>query len=71
MEFCKKGLQLEENWKKIFNSYKNKYPELAEEYLRRIKKQLPIKWYKETEDYIFNLQKNLKFLQVERLLKIL
>lgn len=55
--FVKKGLQLEENWKKIFNSYKNKYPELAEEYLRRIKKQLPIKWYKETEDYIFNLQK--------------
>ncbi|AYN24416.1 transketolase [Buchnera aphidicola] len=56
--FVKQGVKLEESWNKKFNLYKSEYPELAVEYERRIKKQLPVEWYKKTNDYIFNLQKN-------------
>lgn len=56
--FVKQGLKLEKDWNKTFHLYKSEYPELALEYLRRIKKKLPIQWYKKTKDYIFNLQKN-------------
>ncbi|CAL4319075.1 transketolase [Buchnera aphidicola] len=54
----KKGLELEENWNKNFNLYQSQYPELAIEYLRRIKRQLPKKWTTKTQDYILNLQNN-------------
>lgn len=56
--FVKKGSELEKNWNRSFNLYKSQYPELATEYLRRIKKQLPKKWYTKTQDYILKLQNN-------------
>ncbi|QFQ32831.1 transketolase [Buchnera aphidicola (Aphis fabae)] len=58
--FIKQGLELEKEWNKKFALYKSKYPELAEEYLRRFKKDLPITWYKESNEYITKLQNNPK-----------
>ncbi|QFQ31942.1 transketolase [Buchnera aphidicola] len=58
--FIKQGLKLEQEWNKKFSLYKIKYPELAKEYLRRFKKDLPEKWYKETTDYIVKLQNSPK-----------
>lgn len=39
-----KGAVAEENWRGIFNSYAQKYPELAAEFQRRIKGDLPQDW---------------------------
>ena len=39
-----KGKELENEWRKKLNSYEKKYPELADEYKRRIKGQLPDNW---------------------------
>ncbi|QCI18655.1 transketolase [Buchnera aphidicola] len=58
--FVKQGLKLEQEWNKKFSLYKSKYPELADEYLRRLKKDLPPIWYKKTSDYIIKLQKHPK-----------
>lgn len=58
--FVQQGVKLEAEWNKKFSLYKAEYPQLAEEYLRRSKKDLPIAWYKITNDYIIELQKDPK-----------
>ncbi|QCI16928.1 transketolase [Buchnera aphidicola (Aphis helianthi)] len=58
--FIKQGLELEKEWDKKFALYKLEYPKLAEEYLRRFRKELPIIWYKKTNEYILELQNNPK-----------
>ncbi|CAL4318776.1 Transketolase 2 [Buchnera aphidicola (Thelaxes suberi)] len=45
-DFKKQGNDLEHNWNKLFNEYKNKYPDLAKEYLRRTNKILSKEWKK-------------------------
>lgn len=39
-----KGIELEQKWQSLFNTYQNRYPELAKEFLRRINCQLPDNW---------------------------
>lgn len=39
-----KGAALETKWQKRFDAYKSTYPELAEEYLRRMEGRLPLDW---------------------------
>lgn len=58
--FVQQGVKLEAEWNKKFSLYKAEHPQLAEEYLRRSKKDLPIAWYKITNDYIIELQKDPK-----------
>lgn len=53
-----KGISSEKNWNKKFDLYRSRYPDLANEYLRRISGDLPHKWYKKTEEYILYLQHN-------------
>ncbi|AWH90670.1 transketolase [Buchnera aphidicola (Melanaphis sacchari)] len=53
-----KGLILENAWKEKFDFYKSEYPDLAKEYSRRMQKELPKEWYKNTKEYIVDLQKN-------------
>lgn len=50
-----KGQKLENSWKKLFAEYQNKYPELAQEFLRRINHKLPDAWVKEYSDYLNNV----------------
>ncbi|MBQ8978028.1 MAG: transketolase [Succinivibrionaceae bacterium] len=45
-------------WKELFDGYKQKYPELAAEYSRRMKGELPADWAEKSEEFIRNLQKN-------------
>jgi transketolase len=39
-----KGIQLENDWAKLFDSYKKKYPELALEYEQALRDELPSGW---------------------------
>ena len=48
----KKGGELENNWDEQFKNYKNKYPEEAEELLRRVSSNLPKKWLERSQAYI-------------------
>ncbi|ALD15057.1 transketolase [Buchnera aphidicola (Aphis glycines)] len=57
-DFVKQGFKLEQEWNKKFSLYQVKYPELAKEYLRRFRKDLPEKWHQKTTDYIIKLQNN-------------
>ncbi|CAL4318512.1 transketolase [Buchnera aphidicola] len=52
----KKGKKLEQSWNIMFEKYKKKYPKLANEYKRRMKKSLPKNW----KEIIDNLVKKLK-----------
>lgn len=56
--FIEQGLILENAWKEKFDFYKSEYPDLAKEYSRRMQKELPKEWYKNTKEYIVDLQKN-------------
>ncbi|QCI21414.1 transketolase [Buchnera aphidicola (Hyadaphis tataricae)] len=56
----KKGIEIEEKWKKKFFFYKEKYPNLAVEYLRRVNNQLPKNWFETAQSYIDYLQNNPK-----------
>jgi len=47
-----KGKELEDEWQKKIAAYEKKYPELATEYKRRIKGQLPDNWNDITQKYI-------------------
>jgi transketolase len=48
----KRGNRMENQWKKKFGEYKNRYPELAAEFERRMQKQLPASWESTTTAYI-------------------
>ncbi|QIQ41705.1 MAG: transketolase [Buchnera aphidicola (Microlophium carnosum)] len=58
--FVEKGSELEKEWNKKFSSYQSKYSNLSLEYLRRMKKELPLNWSKITNNYIHFLQENKK-----------
>ena len=47
-----KGRELEDEWQKKTAAYEKKYPELAAEYKRRIKGQLPDNWNDIAQEYI-------------------
>ncbi|MDA8562031.1 adenosylhomocysteinase [Gammaproteobacteria bacterium] len=47
-----KGIQLELEWNNLFKKYKEKYPELSEELMRRLEKKLPVSWSKVSDDLI-------------------
>ena len=47
-----KGKELEDEWQKKIAAYEKKYPELATEYKRRIKGQLPDNWNDIAQEYI-------------------
>lgn len=50
---CKaKGQALQQSWQSEFDAYKNAYPELASELLRRVNGDLPIDFDKQAQDYI-------------------
>ncbi|WP_343192662.1 transketolase [Buchnera aphidicola (Taiwanaphis decaspermi)] len=56
----KKGYLLEKKWKKLFDKYQQKYPDLAKEYQRRINHELPKNWEKPINKYIYESANNLK-----------
>jgi len=51
-----RGQQLEAEWQQRFSAYKNAYPELAAEYERRLKGELPADFTAKAEQYIAELQ---------------
>lgn len=52
-----KGAQFENEWQNLFDDYKKSYPDLANEFTRRINSELPQHWKKETESFIATLNK--------------
>lgn len=40
----KKGEKLEQEWQALFDAYSQKYPELAQEFMRRMERKLPLNW---------------------------
>lgn len=56
---CKaKGQALQQSWQSEFDAYKNAYPELATELLRRVNGDLPADFEKTAQDYINACQAN-------------
>lgn len=53
-----KGADSESRWNQLFENYRNEYPELAAEYERRMKGDLPADWAAKSEAYIEDLQAN-------------
>ncbi len=51
-----RGQALESDWNQLFAKYESKYPELAKEFARRMRGDLPKNWEKITADYIYSLQ---------------
>jgi len=44
-----KGAALESKWEVLFNQYRDSYPQLANEFLRRMQSQLPPDWQSQTD----------------------
>jgi transketolase len=53
-----KGKQREDEWKVRFDAYAKAYPELAQEFKRRIKGDLPSNWQQTAKDFVNKLQAN-------------
>ena len=53
-----KGAELEKAWHEKFAAYAKAYPELAAEFTRRMEKNLPADWAKESQAFIEYLQAN-------------
>lgn len=53
---CSKGEQLEREWNAMFEQYQQRFPELAAEYQRRIKGDLPEDWERKMAAYINRCQ---------------
>jgi transketolase len=51
-----KGAELEQDWQKNFDAYSNRYPQLAAEFERRVKGDLPDNWDQEMADFIRTTQ---------------
>ncbi|CAL4042280.1 Transketolase 2 [Buchnera aphidicola (Anoecia corni)] len=56
--FKEKGKQLESNWNKLFQKYEKNYPNLAQEYKRRMSQILPNNWNDEMNKTIHFLNSN-------------
>ena len=54
----KAGADKEQKWLDLFAAYQAKYPELAAEFQRRMKHELPKNWAEKSEQYIQELQAN-------------
>ncbi|MEE2730183.1 MAG: transketolase [Pseudomonadota bacterium] len=52
-----KGAKAEADWQRLFDNYRNEYPELAAEFDRRMKGELPEDWDAKATDYIQQIQK--------------
>lgn len=50
-KIAKRGKQAEDNWNKLFEDYKNAYPELAAEFEAAQKGDLPVDWAKDLPTY--------------------
>lgn len=53
-----KGEQVESRWNQQFDNYRNEFPELAAEFERRMKGDLPADWAEKAQAYIADLQAN-------------
>ncbi|MDX3772846.1 transketolase [Chromatiaceae bacterium AAb-1] len=53
-----KGHQAEQQWQQLFTAYAKAYPELAAEFERRNKGELPADWTQKSQQYIEQLQAN-------------
>ncbi|WP_042937586.1 transketolase [Klebsiella pneumoniae] len=51
-----KGASDQKQWEELFTAYSNKWPELAGEFVRRMKGELPTGWEEDMKKYILNLQ---------------
>ncbi len=51
-----KGRQLEQQWQHCLNDYQQKYPELAEEFIRRFQNALPEDWSQHSSEFIQQVQ---------------
>ncbi len=52
------GAEKEQRWNQQFENYRNEFPELAAEFERRMKGELPAEWAEKTQAYIEDLQAN-------------
>lgn len=52
------GEKLYKTWKEVFEGYKVAYPELAAEYSRRMKGELPSNWFADSKAFVESLQNN-------------
>lgn len=52
------GDQAEKSWQDKFELYKEKYPELAKEFTRRVAGDLPANWQEQAWEFVKNLQNN-------------
>ena len=53
-----KGNFLEKSWEEKWNAYQTAFPELAQEYQRRISKKFPLNWKEKTKKIIEDIYKN-------------
>lgn len=51
-DFKKQGQELEDSWQQLWQKYQQQYPELANEFKRRIEKKLPDNWQQTVTDFI-------------------
>lgn len=51
-----RGEALENDWLTRFESYAKKYPDLANEFLRRMRKELPANWEEKTQNLLQSMQ---------------
>lgn len=51
-----KGKEREENWNEKFVTYQKQYPQLAAEFLRRMRSELPSSWSAQSQQFIQNTQ---------------
>jgi transketolase len=54
---CEKGTILEENWKKKWTAYQQKFPEKSEAFQRRIKGDLPKDWLEKSKKFLNEIAK--------------
>ncbi|MBA55551.1 MAG: transketolase [Pseudomonadales bacterium] len=52
-----KGAKAEADWQRLFDNYRSEYPELAAEFERRMKGELPADWEEKSTDYVRQIQK--------------
>jgi len=50
------GLKAEESWQQLFSSYARHFPQLADEFTRRMKGELPSDWQEQSEQLIAHMQ---------------
>ncbi|MCW5589346.1 MAG: transketolase [Legionellales bacterium] len=54
------GKELENHWQQLFVEYQKKYPELAQEFLRRMQKEFPTAWHTHSQQFIHTCQETME-----------